>query len=101
MAKTSAIQKNERRQRLADKYADRRREYKAIIASSKSSEEEIDEARAKLAKLPRNSNPNRVRNRCSFTGRPRAVYRRFGVCRMVMRDLAHEGKIPGMRKSSW
>lgn len=101
MAKTSAVQKNERRRRLADKYADRRREYKAIISSSKSSEEEVDEARAKLAGLPRNANPNRVRNRCSFTGRPRAVYRRFGVCRIVLRDLAHEGKIPGMRKSSW
>lgn len=101
MAKTSAVQKNERRRRLAEKYADRRREYKTIISSTSTSEEEKDEARAKLAKLPKNSNPNRVRNRCSFTGRPRAVYRRFGVCRIVLRDLAHEGKVPGMRKASW
>ena len=101
MAKTSAVQKNERRRRLAEKYADRRAELKKTINSSKTPEEEKDEARAKLAKLPRNSNPNRVRNRCTFTGRPRAVYRRFGVCRIVMRELAHEGKIPGMRKASW
>ena len=68
MAKTSAVQKNERRRRLAEKYADRRAELKKTISSSKTSEEEKDEARAKLAKLPRNSNPNRVRNRCTFTG---------------------------------
>ena len=101
MAKVSAVQKNDRRRRLAEKYADRRAEYKSIIRSTKTTEEEKDEARAKRAKLPRNSNPNRVRNRCTFTGRPRAVYRRFGVCRIVMRELAHEGKIPGMRKASW
>lgn len=101
MAKTSAVQKNERRRKLVDKFAERRRELKASIASSQTSEEEKDFARSKLASFPKNSNPNRIRNRCSFTGRPRAVYRRFGVCRMVLRDLAHEGKIPGMRKSSW
>ena len=101
MAKTSAVQKNERRRALSAKYADRRAEYKAIIRSTKSSEEAKDEARAALAKIPRNANPNRVRMRCSFTGRPRAVYRRFGVCRIVLRDLAHEGKVPGMRKASW
>lgn len=101
MAKTSAVQKNDHRRALAAKYADRRAEYKATIRSTKTSEEEKDDARARLAKLPRNSNPNRIRNRCAFTGRPRAVYRRFGICRIVLRDLAHEGKIPGMRKSSW
>lgn len=101
MAKASAIQKNERRRRLAEKYADRRAELKSIIRSTQTSEEDKDEARAKLAKLPRNSNPNRIRNRCTFTGRPRAVYRRFGICRVTLRELAHEGKIPGMRKSSW
>ena len=101
MAKTSAVQKNERRRRLAAKFNDRRIELKQIINSAKTSEEDKDEARAKLAKFPRNANPNRIRNRCTFTGRPRAVYRRFGVCRIVVRDLAHEGKIPGMRKASW
>ncbi|QDV06349.1 30S ribosomal protein S14 [Planctomycetes bacterium Poly30] len=101
MAKTSAVQKNERRRALAAKYADRRAEYKATIRSTKSSEEDKDAAREALAKIPRNANPNRVRLRCSFTGRPRAVYRRFGVCRIVLRDLAHEGKVPGMRKASW
>ena len=101
MAKASSIQKNDRRRRLADKYAARRAEFKKVIRSTKSSEEETDEARAGLAKLPKNSNPNRIRNRCAFTGRPRAVYRRFGICRVTLRELAHEGKIPGMRKSSW
>jgi small subunit ribosomal protein S14 len=101
MAKTSAVQKNDRRRALAEKYADRRAEYKAIIRSTKSTEDAKDEARAALAKIPRNANPNRQRLRCSFTGRPRAVYRRFGVCRIVLRDLAHEGKVPGMRKASW
>lgn len=101
MAKTSAVQKNERRRRLTAKYNDRRLELKQIVNSAKTSEEEKDDARIKLAKIPRNANPNRIRNRCSFTGRPRAVYRRFGVCRIVVRDLAHEGKIPGMRKASW
>ena len=101
MAKVSAVQKNDRRRRLAEKYAERRANYKSIIRSTKSSEEDKDEARDKLAKLPRNSNPNRIRNRCTFTGRPRAVYRRFGICRVTLRELAHEGKIPGMRKSSW
>ncbi len=101
MAKTSAVTKNERRKQLADKYAARRAEYKSTIRSTKSSEEDRDEAREQLAKLPKNSNPNRYRNRCTFTGRSRAVYRRFGVCRIVLRELAHEGKIPGMRKASW
>ena len=101
MAKTSAVQKNERRRALAEKYADRRAAYKATIRSTKSSEEDKDAAREALAKIPRNANPNRIRLRCSFTGRPRAVYRRFGVCRIVLRDLANEGKVPGMRKASW
>ncbi len=101
MAKASSIQKNDRRKRLAEKYATRRAEFKTIIRATQSSEEERDEARAGLAKLPLNSNPNRIRNRCAFTGRSRAVYRRFGICRITLRELAHEGKIPGMRKSSW
>lgn len=101
MAKTSALQKNDRRRALAAKFAPKRAELRQIIESSASTPEQKDAARLALAKLPRNSNPNRVRNRCTFTGRSRAVYRRFGICRVVLRDLAHEGKIPGMRKSSW
>ncbi len=101
MAKVSSVQKNDRRRKLADKYAERRADCKSIIRSTKTTEEAKDEARATLAKIPRNANPNRIRNRCSFTGRPRAVYRRFGICRVTLRELAHEGKIPGMRKSSW
>ncbi|MEM1453158.1 MAG: 30S ribosomal protein S14 [Planctomycetota bacterium] len=101
MAKASAVQKNDRRRRLVEKYAARRAELKAVIRSTSTSEEDKDDARAALAKIPRNANPNRIRNRCTFTGRPRAVYRRFGICRVTLRELAHEGKIPGMRKSSW
>jgi len=101
MAKTSALQKNDRRKALAAKYAPRRAELKLILDTFSASEEAKDAARLELAKMPRNSNPNRIRNRCTFTGRSRAVYRRLGICRVVLRGLAHEGKIPGMRKSSW
>ncbi|MEZ6018314.1 MAG: 30S ribosomal protein S14 [Planctomycetota bacterium] len=101
MAKTSAIQKNDRRKALAAKFAPRRAELRLIIENTSSSEEAKDAARFELSQMPRNSNPNRVRNRCTFTGRSRAVYRRFGICRVTLRELAHEGKIPGMRKSSW
>lgn len=101
MAKTSTIQKNDRRKALVTKHATKRAELKRVIDTFSSSPEDKDAARLALAALPRNANPNRVRNRCSFTGRSRAVYRRFGICRVILRDLAHEGKIPGMRKSSW
>jgi small subunit ribosomal protein S14 len=101
MAKTSTLQKNDRRKALAAKFAPRRAELKRILETVAATPEAKDAARLELAQMPRNSNPNRVRNRCSFTGRSRAVYRRFGICRVVLRDLAHEGKIPGMRKSSW
>ncbi|MEM9382189.1 MAG: 30S ribosomal protein S14, partial [Planctomycetota bacterium] len=88
MAKASAVQKNDRRRRLVEKYAARRADLKAVIRSTSTSEEEKDDARAALAKIPRNANPNRIRNRCTFTGRPRAVYRRFGICRVTLRELA-------------
>ena len=101
MAKTSKIQKNEDRKRIVAKYAERRKALRDIIQSSKSSDEEKDEARAQMAQLPRDSNPNRIRNRCLLTGRPRANYRKFGICRIAFRELALLGEIPGVRKASW
>lgn len=81
--------RNEKRKKLADRYAEKR----AALKEAGDYEG--------LQKLPRNSAPTRVRNRCSVTGRPRGVYKKFGICRNVFRDLASEGKIPGVRKASW
>lgn len=89
MAKTSVIARNEKRKRMAAKYAAKRAELKAIGDY------------IGLQKLPRNSSPNRIQNRCILTGRGRAVYKKFGLCRNVFRELALEGKIPGIRKASW
>jgi small subunit ribosomal protein S14 len=101
MAKLSSINKNERRKQLVKKYAAR---YAALKA--KADDESLDEserliARLKLAEVPRNGNPTRVRNRCATTGRPRAYYRKFGLNRIELRDLATRGLIPGVTKSSW
>ncbi len=101
MAKTSAIEKNKRRARLIEKYAARRAELKAIAQDNSLPGEERFAARLKLAKLPRNSSPVRLRLRCDLTGRPRGVYRKFRLSRIALRDLALSGKIPGMVKSSW
>lgn len=89
MARISIVARNEKRKRLAAKYADKRAELKA--------NGEWEE----LQKLPRNSSKTRIRNRCSQTGRGRGVYSKFGLCRNVFRQLALEGKIPGIRKASW
>ncbi len=101
MAKKSAIEKNKRRMRLVEKYASKRAELKAIIKDRSRDPEERFEAMLKLAKLPRNSSPVRVRNRCMLTGRPRGYYRRFGLSRIALRELASEGKLPGVVKASW
>ncbi len=101
MAKTSAIEKNKRRARTIEKYAARRAELKAKAKDSLLAGEERFAARLKLAKLPRNSSPVRLRLRCDLTGRPRGVYRKFRISRIALRDLALSGKIPGMVKSSW
>ena len=101
MAKKSAIEKNKRRERLAKQYAGRRARLKAIADNEQLPPEERFEARLKLAELPRNSSPNRVRLRCELTGRARGNYRKFRLCRMVFRDLASSGQIPGVVKSSW
>jgi small subunit ribosomal protein S14 len=101
MAKKSAIQKNIRRRRLVEKYAVQRAELKATLANPETSDEEFFTAQRKLSKLPRNSSAIRVRNRCAITGRPRAYIGRFGLSRLTFRELALDGKIPGVTKSSW
>jgi len=101
MAKKSAIEKNERRAKLVKKYAGKRARLNEIISDRTVSDEERFQAVIKLAKLPRNGAKTRLRNRCQITGRPRANYRKFGMSRIALRQLASEGMIPGVTKSSW
>ena len=101
MAKTSAIQRNLKRIKLAKKFAKKRNELKKIIKNRKLPLEERFKAQLKLAKLPRNSAKIRIRNRCEITGRPHGVYRKLKISRISLRQLASQGKIPGMVKSSW
>ncbi|MFN4289220.1 MAG: 30S ribosomal protein S14 [Brevundimonas sp.] len=101
MAKKSAINRNERVKALVAQYAEKRAALKAIANDESLPLEERFDARLKLAKLPRNSAPNRVRNRCDVTGRPRAYYRKLKMSRVALRQLASLGQIPGMTKSSW
>jgi small subunit ribosomal protein S14 len=101
MAKISKVVKNERRKEKVALYRERRSEYKRIINDPKSTVEQVDAAVLKLQKMPRDASPVRVRNRCSQTGRPRGFLRKFGVSRVALRELALEGQIPGVTKSSW
>lgn len=101
MAKTSSVEKNKRRQKMATQFAAKRTKLKAIVKSKTVTPEERFEAALKLAELPRNSAQIRVRNRCELTGRPRAVYRKLKLSRNMLRELASSGQIPGMVKSSW
>jgi small subunit ribosomal protein S14 len=101
MAKLSSINKNERRKKLVKKYANRYAKLKAVADDQSADDGERLMARLKLAEIPRNANPTRVRNRCATTGRPRGYYRKFGLCRIELRDLANKGMIPGVTKSSW
>ncbi len=101
MAKTSSIEKNAKRRKLAKKFASRRARLKAITKNQALSMEERFAAQLKLAQLPRNSAPNRIRNRCELTGRPRAFYRKMKMSRMALRELGNKGLIPGLVKSSW
>lgn len=100
MAKLALINKQKRREKLVVQYAKKRETIKANMSVNATPEERID-AMKKLAKLPRNANPTRLRNRCSVTGRARGYSRLFGLCRQQLRTLASEGKLPGVRKSSW
>ena len=101
MAKVSSIQKNLKRIRLVSKFLKKRASLKKIIKNKKLPLAERFAAQLKIAKLPRNSAKNRVRNRCEITGRPHGVYRKLRISRIALRDLASMGKIPGMTKSSW
>lgn len=101
MAKLSSINKNERRKKLVKKYAGKYARLKAVANDKSLDDTERLIARLKLAEVPRNGNPTRVRNRCELTGRPRAYYRKFRLCRVQLRDLANKGLIPGVTKSSW
>ena len=101
MAKSSAINKNNRRIKLVNKYFKKRQELKKIIMNKKISLEERFKAQQKLSKLPRNSSKVRIMNRCQITGRPHGVYRKLKISRIALRQLGLQGKIPGMVKSSW
>lgn len=101
MAKISIINRNIKRQKLVCKYAEKRTNLLQTLKNVSLSEEERSVALAKLQKLPRDSSPVRLRNRCSLTGRPRGTYSKFGLGRNKLRDIAMSGKIPGMIKASW
>ena len=101
MAKLSAINKNNKRIKLSNKYYKKRKKLKEIIMNKKITLEERFKAQQKLSKLPRNSSKTRIMNRCQITGRPHGVYRKLKISRIALRQLGLEGKIPGMVKSSW
>ncbi|WP_417470271.1 30S ribosomal protein S14 [Maricaulis sp.] len=101
MAKKSAVERNRKRELLVKRYATKREQLKSIARNKDLPVEERFAAQLKLASLPRNSAESRVRNRCLVSGRPRAFYRKFRMSRIAMRDLASQGLVPGMVKSSW
>lgn len=101
MAKVSMIEREKKRMKTVKQYEAKRAELKAIIKSPNSSFEERMEAQSKLQKLPRNASPSRVQRRCRLTGRPHAVYRKFGLCRNKLREHTMRGDVPGLRKGSW
>ena len=101
MAKKSSIERNKKRERLVKKYAEKRAELKRVMSDPSTTDEAFYIAQRKLTKLPRNSSKIRLRNRCSITGRARAYIRKFGLSRLTFRELASDGKIPGVTKSSW
>jgi small subunit ribosomal protein S14 len=101
MAKTSSVERNKKRERLAKQYANRRAKLKTLIRDTDATPEDRFQAVLKLAELPRNSSATRVRLRCAVTGRSRGNYRKFKLCRIQLRELGSKGQIPGMVKSSW
>jgi small subunit ribosomal protein S14 len=101
MAKTSSIEKNNKRKKMAQQTAAKRARLKAVARDQKLSLEDRFAAQLKLAMLPRNSSPTRIRNRCEISGRPRAYYRKLRLSRIALRELGNLGQIPGLVKSSW
>ncbi len=101
MAKVSAVERNEKRRKLNKRHGRKRGELKAVIRNKDLPPEDRFQAVLKLAELPRNSSKTRIRNRCALTGRPRAYYRRFNLSRIMLRELAASGELPGVTKSSW
>jgi len=101
MAKLALINREEKRRKTVKKFAAKRAELFAIVNDIKAGEEERADARAKLERLPRDSSPVRLRNRCKLTGRPRGTYRKFGLARSKLREIAMRGEIPGITKASW
>ena len=101
MAKLALINRDEKRRKMVEKYATKRQELRAVINDADRSDEDRFEARLKLQGLPRNSSPVRLRNRCALTGRPRGVFRKFGLGRSKLRDFVMRGEVPGMTKASW
>ena len=101
MAKTSKVAKNNQRKVIIDRYADRRAELIVITKDPNASYEDKREAYRKIAKMPRDASATRYRNRCGVTGRPRGYFRKFGMSRSSLRELAHNGELPGVRKASW
>jgi small subunit ribosomal protein S14 len=101
MAKTSMVEREKKRAKMVEKYAVKRAALKATIRDPKTSDEDRWQAQMDLQKLPRNANPIRRQRRCRLTGRPHAVYRKFGLCRNKLREHAMQGQVPGVVKSSW
>ncbi len=101
MAKLALINREEKRRKMVKKFAAKRAELFAIVNDIQAGEEERSDARAKLERLPRDSSPVRLRNRCKLTGRPRGTYRKFGLARSKLREIAMRGEIPGITKASW
>ena len=101
MAKLSTVLRNEKRRKLVAKFQAKRATLMAVINDAKASDEDRAAARATLERLPRNSSPVRVRNRCALTGRPRGYFRKFGLGRNKLREIAMRGEVPGLAKASW
>lgn len=101
MSRLALVERDKKRRKMSKSYSKKRKTLLKVARNRNASPEEIFEANMKLAKLPRNANPTRIRNRCALTGRPRGVYRKFNLCRIVIRDMASKGELPGVKKSSW
>jgi small subunit ribosomal protein S14 len=101
MAKLSVINRQAKREAMVKKYAEKRKQLRSMLQDPKATDDAKDQARAKLQALPRDASPVRLRNRCAITGRPRGTFRKFGLARNKLREIAMRGEVPGMIKASW